>query len=273
MASLVLRSVFGADGLLYAILLFGAIISVSIVYVAQWLRVGVLHDRHWEYETKKENESLVNDIVSPRRPLPPWESYMANPELLRCLWRLIHEERPNHVVELGSGLSTVVMAYALEARGNGTLTSLDDHEGYAARTRPQLSEHNLDAFAKVILTRLVRLEIDCGVPFWYALPDLRAEPPIDLLFVDGPMWHFHPRIRYPAMPMLQEYLADNATVVVDDTGKIDNSDLVPAWLAEYPALRIDGEFQHPRFTVLRFSRLEVSSGAPESGVRNSSHAD
>ena len=258
-ASIILRVWLGELGLFVAIMLFGAIALVSLVYVAQWLRVCVQRDRHWDDETKKENEHLVNDLVSPRRPLPPFESHMASAELLQCLWQLIHEERPNHVLELGSGLSTVVMAYALEANGNGTLTSLDDHAGYTARTRRHVREHNLDAYAKVILTHFDRLVVNCGVPFWYALPDLRAEPPIDLLFVDGPMSHFHPRIRYPALPVLHAFLADNAVVVVDDCHKIEGSYLVREWLAEYPALRIDGEFRHPRFMVLRFSRLLAQS--------------
>lgn len=253
-ASIILRVLFAELGLFYAMLLFGAIAFFSLAYVAQWLRVSVQRDRHWDEETKRENEHLVTDLVSPRRPLPPFESHMASAELQQCLWQLIHEERPNHVLELGSGLSTVVMAYALEACGKGKLTSLDDHAGYAARTRGHLRDHDLDAYANVILTRFGPPDVECGVPFWYALPDLHAEPPIDILFVDGPMSHFHPRIRYPALPVLHEFLADNATVVVDDCHKVAESYLVPEWLANYPALRVDGAFRHPRFTVLRFSR-------------------
>jgi len=259
-ASVILLELFGEIGLFFSMLLFGGIALVSLVYFAQWLRVGVQRDRQWEDGAIKETERLIHDFVSPRRPLPPWDGHMASAELLRCLWRLIHDERPNHVMELGSGLSTLVMAYAWEACGKGTLTALDDHAGYAARTRRQLSEHNLDAYATVVLTRFRRLEIDCGVPFWYALPDLRAEPPIDLLFIDGPMRDFHPRIRYPALPVLHEYLADNAIVVVDDCHKMDNSYILRDWLAEFPALQIDNEDGLPRFTVLRFSRLPVNSG-------------
>lgn len=259
-AAILLRLWLGEFGLFAAMVLFGAIAIFGFIYFAQWLRVSVQLDRHWDEETKKENERLINDLVSPRRPLPAFESHMASADLLQCLWQLIHEERPNHVLELGSGLSTVVMAYALEACGNGTVTSLDDSAGYAERTRRYLREHSLEAHAKVITTRFERLRIDCGVPFWYALPDLRAEPPIGLLFVDGPMSHFHPRIRYPALPVLHECFADNALVVVDDCHKTEGSYLVREWLEGFPALRIDDSFRHPRFTVLRFSRLPLNAG-------------
>ena len=116
-------------------LLFGAIVLVSIVYVAQWLRKGVRRDRYWEANVKQENEFMLNAFMSPRRPLPPWEAYMASAELLECIWQLIHKERPTRVLELGSGMSTLVIAYALESTGQGTLCSLEDHAGYAARTR------------------------------------------------------------------------------------------------------------------------------------------
>lgn len=259
-SSVILYAFLGELGLFVAMMLFGAIALLSLVYLAQWLRNVVQRDRQWEYGTKKEIEHQIHDFVSPRRPLPPWDAHMASAELLHCLWKLIYEERPDHVMELGSGLSTLVMAYALEACGKGTLTALENHAGYAARTSRQLREHKLDAYAKVALTRFSRLEINCGVPFWYALPDLRAEPLIDLLFIDGPMRDFHPRIRYPALPLLHEYLADNAIVVVDDCHKLDNSTILLDWLAEYPALRIEDEDGLPRFTVLRFSRLAANSG-------------
>lgn len=259
-ASVILRLWLGELGLFLAVVLFGAIAIFAFVHFAWWLRVSVKLDRHWDEDYKRESEHLINDLVSPRRPMPPFDSHMASPDLLQCLWQLIHEERPNHVLELGSGLSTLVMAYAVEACGKGTITSMDDSAGYAVRTRRYLREHSLEAHANVITARFERLKFDCGVPFWYALPDLRAEPPIDILFVDGPMRTFHPRIRYPALPVLHEYFADNAFVVVDDRHKLENFNILREWLEEYPALRIDERFHNPRFTVLRFSRLPLNAG-------------
>jgi len=269
-ASLILRTLLGEDGLLYSMILFGGIAFVSIVYVAQWLRNGIRRDRYWEAGVKQENEFMLNAFVSPRRPLPAWESYMASAELLECIWQLILEERPNRVLELGSGLSTLVMAYALEAAGQGTLCSLEDHAGYAARTRRLVREHGLDAYAEVIETRLERLTVDSDVPYWYALTDLSTDMPIDLLFVDGPSGHFHPKIRYPALPVLRNFLSDNAVVIVDDSHRWQESDMIHEWLAEYPELRIDGDFVNPYFTVLRLSRSNVNSRAHQTGVRETS---
>ncbi len=195
---------------------------------------------------------------------------MASVELLECLRRFILEERPNRALELGSGLSTLVMAYALEESGQGTLCSLEDHAGYAARTRRQLREHGLDVYADVIEARFERLTVDSDVPYWYALADLSTDVPIDLLFVDGPSGHLHPKIRYPAMAVLHNYLADSAAVIVDDTDRFEESEMIQEWLAEFPELRIDGEFANPNFTVLRFSRLNVGAGARETGVRETS---
>ncbi len=272
-ASLILYSLLGERGLFFAMILFGGIVLVSLAYLAQWLRIGVRRDRYWEAGVQQENDFKLNAFLSPRRPLPRWEGYMANPELLECLWQLILVERPDRVLELGSGLSTLVMAYALESTGRGTLGALEDHAGYAARTRRLLREHGLDAYADVIEARLEQSTVDGDVPFWYALPDLSADAPIDLLFVDGPAGHLHPRIRYPALPVLRDFLSDRAVVVVDDTDRLDEGEMIREWLTEFPELRMDNDYNSAFFAVLRMSPLNVRAGAPESGVRESSRAD
>ena len=59
------------------------------------------------------------------------------------------------VLELGSGLSTLIMAYAFEAAGAGMIvTSLEDHAGYAEQNaQSMLREHGLEDYASVIEAR------------------------------------------------------------------------------------------------------------------------
>lgn len=56
----------------------------------------------------------LNQELQPRRPLPPLSTWAATPDLLVALYRTIREQRTARVLELGSGLSTIVMARALE---------------------------------------------------------------------------------------------------------------------------------------------------------------
>src|SRR5579864_4662100 len=82
-------------------------------------------------------------------PLPPPGGWAASTDLLGELMRLIMLRPTRLVVELGSGLSTLVIAAALRANGSGRLISIDADPDYAASTRAQLQRHGLGEWAEV----------------------------------------------------------------------------------------------------------------------------
>ena len=54
-----------------------------------------------------------------RSPLPALTGWAASPQLACTVYELTRKHQPLTVVELGSGASTLVVAYALEANGRG----------------------------------------------------------------------------------------------------------------------------------------------------------
>src|SRR5438034_475105 len=52
-----------------------------------------------------------------RRPLPQMRGFAIAPDFALYLTELIDDERPEVVVETGSGVSTLIIAYALEKLG------------------------------------------------------------------------------------------------------------------------------------------------------------
>ena len=263
-AATILVISFGGEGLVFAVLLLGAIVFLSQAYVARWLRIVLTQERRWEAQQHEEMVWNLNDLVRPRRPWPLRQNYMADTMLLTCLWHLIIEKRPKRIVELGSGFSSLVMAYALEAVGQGELVSLEDNWGYAARSRRQLEEHGLSALANVIDSPLKRYTVDGQVHFWYSMSDLFVDLPIDFLFVDGPAGHLHPNVRHPALPLLYDRLAGDAVIVVDDSGRSGEGSMIRRWLATYPNLRLDEELSGERFTVLSLCRHSAKANRSES---------
>lgn len=177
---------------------------------------------------------------------------------------IVIEKRPNRIVELGSGFSSLVMAYALEAAGRGVLYSLEDNAGFALRSRRQLQEHGLSAQANIVDSPLRKYTLDGEVHYWYALDDLFTDMPIDYLFVDGPDGSLHPKVRHPAVPLLYDRLAGVAVIVVDDSGRRGESAMIQQWLAAYPELRVDEGFSSPRFSVLRLCRPGADESKSES---------
>ena len=146
------------------------------------------------------------------------------------------------VVELGSGLSTVLLARLLAQRARrSTLVAVEHDARWAQWVREQLEREGIGAHVMVIDAPLTARADDAGGLPWYdeaAVADgldraLGAEP-IDLLVVDGPPAYAagHGLGRYPALPVLRPRLAPGATVVLDDVERRGEQDVLRRWESE-----------------------------------------
>ena len=69
------------------------------------------------------------------------------PDVLRLLWALVGSLRPQHVLEFGSGVSTLVLARASVHAGGGTVTSVDHDPAFALATAELLTPDDKDVVA------------------------------------------------------------------------------------------------------------------------------
>lgn len=221
-----------------------AVTTVLLVLCTVFL-AGLALDLHRRRETAaiqqiRQVQALIGvySILRPRRPLPSFTGWAASPELVSTLVTLILQHRPQHVMELGSGASTIVAAYALDEIGSGRITALDHDATYAAHTRDELEKHNLDGRADVVTASLVGQEIDGEAWDWYELGSIRHDDLVDLLIVDGPPRETRATARYPALPVLHPRLAANAIVVLDDAYRDDEQEILQRWLKRYPEFRL-----------------------------------
>lgn len=153
--------------------------------------------------------------VRPERALPPTRSWAASPDLLRTCWTSALEQRPELILECGSGVSTIIFAYACRRMGVGRVVALEHEEAFAEETRASLRRHGLSDWADVRWAPLEPLPASLDSARWYAL-DAVPEGPIDLLFVDGPPANQDPTARQPALPVLYDRLSDDAVIILDD---------------------------------------------------------
>ncbi|MCE2473018.1 MAG: hypothetical protein J4G18_14235 [Anaerolineae bacterium] len=142
LAAILLILRLGEPGLLLALLLLGGLLFFSLAVLLLVIRREIWRQRRNDlgqmqresHQMQRENLQMqelvwLSSRVSPRRPLPfPLykTGYEAALDVLIAAWELIEQERPKRVLELGSGLSSLVRAYALEANSQGTLQSLED---------------------------------------------------------------------------------------------------------------------------------------------------
>jgi protein-L-isoaspartate O-methyltransferase len=174
--------------------------------------------------------------VEPVAPMPPSGWWALNPAELLELWYVLQRRRPQLVLELGSGTSSVWLGYALRRHG-GRLVSVEHDRSYAEQTRAHLRRHGLTERVEVRHVPLVPVTVD-GEPYqWYDPDQLTDLSGVDLLVVDGPPGGTGAQARYPALPLLVDRLAPGATVLLDDLDRADEREIAQRWCRRWPGLR------------------------------------
>jgi len=163
----------------------------------------------------------------------PWTEGALRPAALAAVCNEIALAGRTEVVELGSGVSTVVLARLLRERG-GRLTTVEHQPDWARFVRSQLKREGLTTVARLVEAPLEPHPLALDDAPWYAeraLADLPNE--VDLLLIDGPPGYSEgmERSRYPALPALAERLAPDSFVLLDDATRPGERDIVERWRA------------------------------------------
>jgi len=167
----------------------------------------------------------------------PWSEWALRPAALAAVCNEIVVAGRRQVVELGSGVSTVVLGRLLGQRG-GRLTSVEHDPAWADVVRGLLeSDGRLTEGARLIEGPLEPHPLALDGAHWYpesALAELPVD--IDLLLVDGPPGNDEgiERSRYPALPAINERLAPGAIVVLDDAERQGEQAILERWGADHP---------------------------------------
>jgi len=175
-------------------------------------------------------------VLPTRHPLPAMRGYAIAPDFALMLAELVAREQPRLVVETGSGVSTLVLAYALERLGaGGRVIALDHDPSYAQMTRELVRAHGLDAYATVIDAPLEPVEV-AGQPHrWYATRALESLADIDLVVDDGPPRAAGPMLRYASLPLFAPRMKANGLFVLDVIGDEERA-MLAHWRRELPDL-------------------------------------
>lgn len=185
-------------------------------------------------------------------PLPLPGGWAASTDLLGELIRAIASRRPRCVIELGSGVSTLVIAAALRSNGGGRLISIDGDEGYAAQTREQLQRQGLEAWVELRFAALTEMKCEGIARPWYDTRVLADLADVELLLIDGPPTALRADIRYPSLPFFWGRLAPGAIVLLDDAARAPERAMAAAWQRQFPDATY--EYLHLEKGALRITR-------------------
>ena len=181
--------------------------------------------------------SWLRDELQLKSPLPPTRGAAAAPDALLELVRIIDRSAARSLVDLGSGVSTVVCARRLQQAGEGHIWALEHMPEYAEATRAEIAAQGLEGFATVLDAPLVDVRIGDRTWSWYEIGP-QVPQRIDALFVDGPPKRTGSLARYPALPLLRDRLAPGATLFLDDGDRPDEREVVRRWQAETEGLAV-----------------------------------
>ena len=185
---------------------------------------------------------LGGGYVTLRHPLPAMGRWAVSPDFARILVDVILDRKPGLILELGSGVSTLLCGYCLERNGHGTIVSVEHEDQYVRATVENVRKHRLDPFVRVIHAPLRDITLRKRSYSWYdkhSIVDEIGSQKVDILIVDGPPAKIGKETRYPAIPRLFDRLADRAIVLVDDAGRPDERKIVRRWVRKFPTLTLD----------------------------------
>ena len=204
-------------------------------------------------QTYRQIEALLmlTKCLPLRQPLPPMRGSAVSPDLALLLYELVHTHAPGLVVELGAGVSTLVLGYALESAGSGRLIAFHHDAAQAQRTAGLVRRHGLERQVEVVHAPLQETRVAAEAWQWYGtevekrLVGERA----GLVFVAGPPGSLQPLARYPARRRLAPFLADDAIIVLDDVARPDEWVVAERWLRDDPRLTLQ-RIAHEKGTAI-----------------------
>ncbi len=237
LASLSLFALFRTFASVGVTILAGSYLAVLTLIVHSRLRTEIAADSLNNY---RQLEALIGIYSSLQleMPLPPARQWAMSPDILVLIIQLIEDRKPQGIVELGSGISTVIAAKCAKRNGAGSVTSLEHDPHFASATRTELIRHNLADIATVVVAPIAHTRLGDEEWHWYDIKHLETIDAIDMLIIDGPPGHLNPMARYPALPLLFNKLVGGAIIILDDAARADEKRILEAWMREFPGLQM-----------------------------------
>ena len=218
------------------------------------LKTGVSGDLHVERQAHLAASaiSFLQTQIQPIRPIWFEKGWAASPSLLLELYLEIRRTKPALVLDVGSGLTTLIAAYAVAANGTGKVVAWEHLVTIQEQSQALISQHSLDGVARVEFHPLQQIDLDGQEFAWFEVEGL-SPTSVDLLIVDSPPGKTGHMARLPAVPMLREFLSDRIVVFLDDCHRPDERATLEKWLGYLPGARLEfhATYEERSFAVVR----------------------
>jgi len=181
----------------------------------------------WQHYRQGEFYAQLLNLLNLTAPIPSTRSWAASPDVLLTLLDCARRTSPKKILDLGSGMSTLVLA---KSAPQASVVSIDNSEEYARKTKQMLASHGVTN----VDVRVAPLVPHTSGVDWYDLSQLADLSDIDLLFIDGPPGSKNDRARHPALAECLSKLSPRAIVVIDDASRDGEKDMAQEFAKALP---------------------------------------
>ncbi len=198
------------------------------------------------HQTKIQGNSIYSQIdaligiynfLKPSFPFPIMREWPASPDFMKRLINIIIEEKPETILDVGSGITSIIAGYCVQKYGMGKVISIDHERKYYNITKDNLEKHNLHQFVHLQLAPLKNYIIKGKEWQWYDKSFMKKGQKFDLIIIDGPPGFIQPHSRYPVLQIIKHNLNKEFTILLDDGARKEESEIVELWKKDMPELK------------------------------------
>ena len=144
------------------------------------------------------------------------------------------------IIEFGSGVSTLAISNLIKKNNlKCSFVSIEDNKEWFDYINSFLSRNDLQKNVKIIYAPLESSDLALEDNLWYSMQALNngisKESKFSLAIIDGPA-AWKPKIRlsrYPAIPYLINFLAEEYSIYLDDTNRKGEKEVFSLWHQKY----------------------------------------
>lgn len=174
----------------------------------------------------------IHQLIKLRSPLPIMHDWAISSDYAHFLLRTILNKGNGNIIDIGSGISTILLGYAVERNGSGKVISLEHDKDYYSQTLALIKEHKLEKYIDLNYCPLIDVDIDGKSWIWYDISEVDFPRDIVLISVDGPPGNTQKLARYPAVPLLKNHIKKGTTILLDDAKRTEEDEIADLWSKE-----------------------------------------
>jgi predicted O-methyltransferase YrrM len=191
-----------------------------------------VREENWQHYRQSEYFAQLINLMEFKAAIPGLRSWAASADVLLTLHSVSKKVKPKVVLDLGSGVSTLVLA---KSSPDAKIFSIDHLSEFAEKTKTLLADHQISN----VELRVAPLQPHAMGIDWYEVSALDDIEKIDLLFIDGPPGSKNEKARHPVLSQCLSKLSPGAVIVLDDAGREGERELADMFLQALPGYELE----------------------------------